>query len=160
MKTTHDIITSKRKRHSWGLFGVSLLIICCLIGGWYLWKTYTQRLSTQEIYALLENRANGLRQKNLPQYLSCFSSSYRSPSQTFADLQTSAVRWFEQFVTIHFAFQILDIQFQGERALVENHYKFTLTDADGETLELSQRELLEIQREHGEWKITQSLSIQ
>lgn len=109
---------------------------------------------------LLENRANGLRQKNLSQYLACFSPSYRSPSQTYADLQASAIRWFEQFVTIHFVFQILDIQFEEDHALVESHYKFSLTDANGETLELAQRELLQVQREHGEWKITQSLSIQ
>ena len=159
MKITHDI-TAKRKRRSWRVLGVSLLILGCLAGGWYLWQARTHRISTQEIYVLLENRANGLRQKNLPHYLSCFSSSYRSASQTFADLQTSAARWFEQFATIQFTFQVLDIQFEGERALVESQYKLALTDADGETLELAQRELLQIQREQGEWKIAQSVSIQ
>jgi hypothetical protein len=163
MKTPHEITTSKGKkgkRFSWKMLGIGILIICSLVGGWSLWRHHTRQISTQAIYALLDTRANGLRHKNLAQYLSCFSSSYQSKTQTFSDLQASAARWFDQFATIHVTFHVLDIQFEEERALVENRYKFSLTDADGETLELAQRELLQIQREHGEWKIIQSLSLQ
>lgn len=135
-------------------------MFCCLVGGWFLWTTYRQKVSTQEIYAVLERRADALRNKDLAQYLTCFSTIYRSQTQTYSELKSDAARWFEQFEQIQFAFHPLDIQFEGEKAIVENQYKFTLIDLDGETLELAQRELLVLRPENDDWKITQSLSIQ
>ena len=121
---------------------------------------FSSSADKQKIHQVLDNRASALTQKDLPRYLSCFSPNYRSGSRTYEDLKANASRWFVQFENIHFSFQVIDIQLQGDKAIVENNYKFSLINVDGEPLEISQRELLELQRNSKEWKITQSLSIQ
>ena len=125
-----------------------------------LFWLFSSSADKQEIRKLLENRADALTQKDLSRYLSCFSSQYHSGSRTYNDLQVSASQWFEQFVTIRFSFRILDIQIKDDKASVENDYKLSLTNMEGESVNIAKRELLEIRRENNEWKIMSSLSIQ
>ena len=136
------------------------ILVVCLIAGFLLFSASSSDHEKQAIQNLLQTRATALIQKDLPRYLSCFSLQYRSGSRTYDDLQTHASQWFDQFVTIRFSFQILDIQIQGKKAIVEDDYKFSLTNIDGEAITIAKRELLEIRREKDEWKIIKSLAIQ
>ncbi len=126
------------------------------------WKSFSQAAANEEdIRQLLHQRANALMEKDLTRYLACFSPNYLRGTQTYADLEADASRWFAQFATIRFSFQILDMQIEeSNTAIVENQYKFTVINHDGESIEIPQRELLELQRENNVWKIAQSLEIQ
>lgn len=125
-----------------------------------MFSVSSEKQDNQDIRKLLERRADALAQKDLPRYLSCFSQTYRSDQYQYADLQKNASRWFAQFATIRFSFRILEIQLRDNTAIVENDYTFSLTDIDGESVDIAKRELLEIKREDNAWKITSSLTIQ
>ena len=157
MSTANPIIMPTAKRHSRFLLVGSMVVVFCLIGMLLFWLfSSSAAADKQEIRKLLENRANALTQKDLSRYLLCFSPQYRSGPQTFDDLKANASQWFAQFATIRFSFQILDIQIQGDKAIIENDYKFSLTNIEGETVNIAKRELLEIRRESNEWKIISS----
>ena len=141
------------------LLGGSSILVLVLVGTILFW-TFQASSDEREIQELLATRARALDQKDLPLYLACFSPDYRSGTRTYADLQADASQWFAQFATIHFAFQTVNIQFQGDQAIVENTYKFSVTDTTGEPLRIAKRELLEIRHEHTGWKITRALAIQ
>ena len=149
---------SKKRTTRFLLIG-SIGLIVCFLGMTVFWLV-SHSSAEQDIRELLERRASALAKKDLPLYLSCFSPKYRSGTRTYADLQSDASQWFAQFVTIQFVFQILDLEVTSQKAIVENSYKFSLTTNQGEPLEINQRELLEIQRENKEWKITRALSLQ
>lgn len=139
--------------------GMILVIIVGCIGGAVLW-IYQRSSNEREIRDLLEHRALAFRQKDLPLYLSCFSPDYQSGSRTYDQLKADATQWFKNFATIQFSFQIVESQFRDDMAVIENTYTFTVTDADGESLQFSNREMLEIRRESQEWKIFKSYDIQ
>ena len=150
---------SKKRRSKLLVVGGIVTILC--VGGMLLfWRFSSSTVDRQEIQELLEKRADALMQKDVSRYLSCFSLQYRSGSRTYDDLKTNALQWFDQFATIRFSFRILDIQVQDAGVIVEEDYTFSLTDIDGETINIAKRELLEIRRENDEWKITQALSVQ
>ena len=136
------------------------ILVVCLIGGFLLFNASSSDHDKKAIQDLLQTRATALTQKDLPRYLSCFSRQYRSREQRYEDLKTNASQWFTQFATIQFSFQILDIQIQKETAIIENMYKFSLTDTEGESIDIAQKELLELKHESDGWKITSSLSVQ
>jgi ketosteroid isomerase-like protein len=138
---------------------ISILFMLVLGGGILLWQFHSSS-EEQKIQEVLENRANALGQKDLPLYLACFSPDYRSNTRTYDDLKTDASQWFSQFATIQFSFRTVDMQLQGDNAIVENDYKFSITNADGESVDIAKRELLEMRRENKEWKIIKSLTIQ
>ncbi len=152
--------TPATKQYSRILLVGSIIVVFCLIGVLLFWLFASSAVDKQEIRELLENRANALTQKNLPRYLACFSLRYRSGTRTYDDLKANASQWFAQFATIRFSFQILDIQIQDDKAIVENDYQFSLTNIEGESINIAKRELLEIRRENNQWKIISSLSIQ
>jgi ketosteroid isomerase-like protein len=159
MSIPDPITTSSARQHS-RFFLVGIIVVAfCLIGVLLFWL-FSSSADKQEIRNLLENRADALTQKDLSRYLSCFSSQYHSGPRTYNDLQASASQWFAQFVTIRFSFRILDIQIKDDKASVENDYKLSLTNMEGESVNIAKRELLEIRRENNEWKIMSSLSIQ
>ena len=161
MKSTESgTIPTAKRRSKFFLVG-GIVLVCGLIGVFVFWKMFSVHADKQAIRKLLDTRANALMGKDVARYLSCFSPNYRSASQTYSDLKTDALRWFAQFPTIRFSFRILDMHMENrQNAIVENHYKFSLVHSGGETLEISQRELLEIQHENGEWKIARSVAIQ
>lgn len=133
-------------------------MVCFLgIGLFALWSSSTAK--KHDIQALLERRAQALQQKDLAQYLSCFSSDYQSGDRRYDDLKADASQWFTQFDSIQFLFQTRDLQLRNTSAIVENEYAFSLTDTAGETIKIAKRELLEIRREHEEWKISKALSL-
>jgi ketosteroid isomerase-like protein len=154
-----DSVTGPSSKGSSRMFLGGILLIFVLIGVILFW-TFHSSFDEREIRELLEIRAKALEQKDLPLYLSCFSPDYRSGTRTYHDLQADATQWFAQFATIQFSFQIVDIQVQEDHAIVENDYKFSVTNADGDSVNLAKRELLEMRRENTGWKITKSLSIQ
>ena len=85
---------------------------------------------------------------------------YHTGSRTYDALIADALHWYDQFATIRFSFQILDIQVHGDKVIVEDDYTFFLTNSDGESIKIAKRELLELQRENDEWKIIAALSVQ
>ncbi len=138
----------------------SIVLLVGLGAGMLFWITYSSSVDEQRIREVLETRARALSQKDLSLYLSCFSPNYHSGIRTYEDLKADASQWFLQFVTIQFSFQTVDLQVHDDEAIVENTYKFSLINADGESLQIAKRELLEMRRENKEWRITKSLSIQ
>lgn len=133
---------------------MALVVLC---GG--LW--WFQRVAREhEIQALLERRALALQQKDLALYLSCFSPHYQSGTRTFKDLQADVSRWFSQFATIQFAFSTRHLEWRGANALVENMYKFSVTDTAGTPIVIENQELLEIRKEQTGWKIIAAHTLQ
>ena len=131
----------------------TVLLVVSVLGATALTLKRANDAAKRDIMRVLENRADGLNQKDLARYLACFAPGYRSETQTYQDLQQSAAQWFEQFVTIRFSFQVVTMRVQGRDAVVENRYTFALTGQDGETLTLAQRELLNLTRAEQGWQI-------
>jgi ketosteroid isomerase-like protein len=139
----------------------AIICLCLVAGGFFVLHNFSQKTSPQQdIQALLEERATALSQKDLERYLHCFSSQYQDGEQGYQDLKASASRWFTQFENIQFAFQMLHLEIDGTQALVENNYKFSLRPPDGEILNISNKELLELRRENTGWKIFKNLKPQ
>lgn len=158
-----DSATTPEIRHTSKFFLIGSIIgVCCLVGFILIWMVFAfpEKQHKQDIRALLEQRADALAQKDLPRYLSCFSQTYRSGQIRYGDLREHASRWFAQFATIRFDFRIIEIKLHGHTAIVENEYKFTLINFDGESINIAKRELLDIKREDDEWKIASSLPVQ
>ena len=137
-----------------------LLIVIGLVagrGGWGGYRSSAER----EIRALLDRRAQALHEKDLPQYLSCFSPDYQSGSQTYTQLKHDATQWFSQFATIQLVFDIAELHIQENTAFVEDSYTFSVTSPEGgEPITISKREVLEIRRESKEWKIYKTRAVQ
>ena len=143
------------------LFGVLLFCLVLAAGGFVAINTLIPRESPQQaIQALLEERAAAMSQKDLERYLRCFSQQYQDGEQRYEDLQTNASRWFAQFKSIQFSFQTLHLEIDDAQALVENNYKFSLQPDEGDILNISKRELLELRREQTGWKIFKNLKPQ
>lgn len=134
------------------------IAILCLAG--ILWRWNVSGAQKTQIRQVLLNRAQALEQKNLALYLSCFSPNYQSGARTYQQLRTDAEKWFAQFAVIRASFEVINIDIQGETAVVEDTYAFSLTNGSGETLPIGNRELLQFQRTNKEWKITSSLSLE
>ena len=141
----------------------SILVVLCCVGIGVVWflSVNSEEQAKQQIKELLTRRSDALTQKDLSQYVSCFSQQYQSGQYRYADLHENAARWFSEFAAIRFSFRIVDIHIQDDdMAIVENDYTFSLTDSDGETIDIAKRELLEIYREDTEWKIARALAVQ
>jgi ketosteroid isomerase-like protein len=156
MTTVHNKTTT----FSSGYLIGGLVLICCLVVGLLYVFIFSSPNHEQAIRELLEERATALNQKNLARYLACFSLQYQSGGQQYEDLKADASQWFSQFATIQFSFQILNIQVDGKNAFVENHYKFSVTNTEGDSLDLNKKELLELHREAEGWKIVSARSPQ
>lgn len=152
---TNQEMTPHSERTPGKTFIIGAIICLGLVfGGFILVKNFPQEASSQQaIRTLLEERAAALSQKDLERYLRCFSLQYKNGEQSYADLKDSALRWFEQFTDIQFAFQTLRLEIDGNQAFVENNYKFTLQPPEGDVLNISNKELLELRREKKTWKI-------
>ncbi len=148
--------TKQKTKFLWP--GSIILLLCLLTMGW-MWKLHivSEERHKQEIRDLLKQRADALNQKELSHYLSCFSQKYQSGRQQYADLKANASLWFSQFAAIRFSFRIVDIELRQNMAIVKNDYTFSLIDTDGESINITKRELLEIIRENEGWKISSSL---
>ncbi len=146
-------------RRSRVLILLSLGVFMALLGAIGFWWMSAAR-DEQQIREVLETRAAALEQKDLSRYLACFSPDYQSGSRTYSDLKADASGWFERFASIRFAFHTLDIQVQDASAIVENEYTFSVTDAEGETIQIAKRELLELRREQQAWKIVKALTLE
>lgn len=161
MKTRHPDTTSPATKKTGALVaGGIVVLICCVAAGILLFQAWSSSHEKQHISALLDTRATALTQKNLSQYMSCFSTQYRSGEKTYEDLFADASRWFSQFTTIQFSSTVLTLEIQGDTALVKNTYSFSLTNTEGKPIHLTQQELLELRRESDGWKIMSSLSPQ
>lgn len=141
------------------LFGVIAALIVMIGGGIGVWVFYASA-GDQEIRALLERRAQALREKNLALYVSCFSPQYQSGERTYRQLQAEAAQWFANFATIQFVFQIRAIETHGDTAYVDNGYTFSVAGETGEPIVIENRELLELRREQQTWTILTSHALQ
>lgn len=141
------------------LSGIALVLLT--LAGWYLYHIWQTSSAEHEIRKLMEIRATALNDKDLELYLSCFSPDYRGGTKTLTDLKADAHTWFSTFETIRFSCQLLDVHIQQDEALVENVCKVSVTTGEGTSQDMQPiRELFEVHRETGEWKIAKTLPIQ
>lgn len=146
----------KMTRRTWGIFAGAACVMLA-VGGWMAFKAAAALKEKQAIQAVLEERAAALSRKDLVGYLSCFSIEYRSGERTYQDLRLDAENWFAQFDAVQFSFRTLNIELDAQRAQVENEYQFILNPPQGQPVRIANRELLELSRGAGGWKITASL---
>ena len=161
MKTSSENTTGGKKRRGKLLPIGIFLCLCLAAGAFLLFNNPFQGESPQlAIQALLEERASALSRKDLERYLRCFSPHYQDGGKGYSELKANASRWFSQFESIQFSFQTLRLEIDDIQALVENNYTFTLRPPNGENLEISNKELLELRREDSDWKIFSNLKPQ
>jgi hypothetical protein len=160
MRKTPDKETASDGARLRKMFVVGALVVLGLagvLGGWSLYTSSAER----EIRVLLERRAQALHDKDLSQYLSCFSPDYQSGTHTYSRLQADASRWFAQYATIQFIFHIGELYIKGEEAFVKESYTWSVTTSkDEEPLNISQWQVLEMRRENGKWKIFKTQTAQ
>ncbi len=145
------------RRMLFGGIGVMILVIAAVAGVKFFSASSNE---SGAIVTLLERRAAALNQKDLTQYLACFSVDYRSGDRTYEDLKADAELWFSQFETIQFTFQTVKTETQNNAARVENQYHFVLSGSGGKPVNITKTELLELRQEAAGWKITASLAVQ
>jgi Na+-transporting NADH:ubiquinone oxidoreductase subunit NqrC len=161
MRNSQNNTAAPKQQRRTGVLLLVILGLCLLAGAFVAITVFFPKNSPQpEIQALLEKRAMALNEKNLERYLNCFSSEYRDGGQGYAELKENASRWFIQFESIHFSFQTLHLEIDDARALVESNYKFSLRPPDGDLLNISNKELLELRHEQSGWKIFRNIKPQ
>lgn len=161
MKSVKNDVNILRKIAGKQRVFISIGSVICLIAALWGIKIFSAaERNTAAINALLERRATALNQKNLTQYLDCFSVDYHSGDKTYHDLQADAELWFSQFDSIQFSFDTIKIDRQKNMARVENQYRFVLTSSTGKPVNIANKELLEVRQDAAGWKITASLVTQ
>jgi len=161
MKNTKESANIIKKKSGKRIFIGSIIgVVCVIAAAWSAMRFVNVSADTSAIHALLERRATALNQKNLTQYLDCFSVDYRNGERTYQDLQADAELWFAQFDSIQFSFETIKIEKQGNETRVENQYHFVLTDSTGKPVNIANKELLAVRQDAAGWKITASLAVQ
>ena len=156
--TANMTITEKKMRSNMRIGGRLIGAICLIV--WGVMRFVNASTDTAAINALLERRAAALNQKDLTQYLDCFSVEYRDGSRTYHDLKADAEVWFSQFDSIQFSYQTVKIERSKHSVTVENHYHFVLNSSEGKPVNIANKELLEVRQDAAGWKITASLAMQ
>lgn len=164
---TSNMTMTEKKFGKKMLLGGIIGVICIIVVTWLSVKMFSSSSSDlAEIEALLERRATALNQKNLTQYLDCFSIAYLNGNRTYQDLKSDAELWFSQFDSIQFSYQTVRIEFRKNMepfkfARVENEYHFVLSSSGGKPVNIpNKKELLEVIKQPDGWKITASLAVQ
>lgn len=161
MNTSQEKTTQAEKHPGKTILIAAIICLGLIAGGFIVLNNFFPHESPEQaIKKLLEERAAAFSRKDLKSYLLCFSPQYENGEQGYEELKTNASRWFTQFASIQFSFQTLRLEIHDAQALVENNYKFRLRSDDGETRDISNRELLELRRERNGWKIFKTLTPQ
>jgi len=130
------------------VLGCFSLVLLCLIA--------CQKTDSEGIRQIVQQREEALQKKDLALYLSCISKSYKDKNENYEQLKNRIQGYFKSFDRIDYSSWDRSIQFDGESATVIQQFRLEV-EKDGKRQHYTDREVLFLEKEGRDWRITKGL---